>query len=57
MPDHHDDLRTMLAAIAERLDRRVDVWRIIVDEKGREVERLLRGSCFPATPKPEEPPR
>ena len=45
-----DDTIAALQAIAHLLDQRVDVWRIIVDETGKEIKRLYRGS-FVAPPK------
>jgi hypothetical protein len=45
-----DDLLDALAALAERLNTRVEVWRVIVDEQGQPTgQRIYRGA-FHAPP-------
>ena len=39
-----EDLVHALAAIERALHARVEVWRIVIDETGKEIDRLYRGS-------------
>jgi hypothetical protein len=48
------ELLTDLDEVSTHLDDRVDVWRVIVDEQGRELHRIYRGS-FSHPPSSQEP--
>jgi hypothetical protein len=39
-----EELATSLAAIEQAFDQKVELWRIVYDEKGNEVDRIYRGS-------------
>lgn len=44
--DHatREDLIAELSALEQMLDTRIDIVRVIVDETGKEISRLYRGS-------------
>ncbi len=44
-----EDTIAALQAIEQLLDQRVEVWRIVVDETGKETGRVYRGN-FVAPP-------
>ena len=39
-----EQLRRDLGLIAQAIEQRVEVWRVIIDEHGNEIGRLHRGS-------------
>jgi hypothetical protein len=39
-----EEIARTLSTIEQALDRRVHVWRIIIDPSGKEVGRIYRGS-------------
>lgn len=49
------DLLNAMHAIAELFARRVDIVRVVVDEHGREMQRISRGHFYgPPTHEPHD---